>query len=72
MTSIIVPSDEKGVIFDSAVSGVISQSINVDPFAFQDAVMYSHAWSTDADRSHGRLRHFLNCTCSHASSGRAS
>ncbi len=49
MASIIVPSDENGLILDPAVNNIISQAVNVQPFGFEDVIVFSHGWSTNAD-----------------------
>jgi hypothetical protein len=33
------------------MTGVIAQAIAIDPFGFQDAFLYCHGWSNDADRA---------------------
>ncbi len=46
-----IPVNANGLIFDPAMNGVIAQAIAVDPFGFDDVVIYSHGWSNDADRA---------------------
>lgn len=49
MTSLIIPSNENGIVFDQDINGVIREAIAVNPFGFEDVIIYSHGWSTDAD-----------------------
>jgi hypothetical protein len=49
MATLTIPSNENGLALDQAINGVIADAINVDPFGFDDVVIYSHGWSTDAD-----------------------
>jgi hypothetical protein len=46
-----IPINANGLIFDTAMTGVIAQAIAVDPFGFDDVIIYSHGWSNDADRA---------------------
>jgi hypothetical protein len=48
---ITVPINENGVIFDSSMSDVVADAMAPTPFAFEDIYLYSHGWSTDADRA---------------------
>lgn len=48
---ITVPINENGVIFDPAMTGVVADAMAASPFGFEDVYVYSHGWSTDADRA---------------------
>jgi hypothetical protein len=48
---ITIPINENGVIFDSDMDSVVKEAIAVDPFGFEDVYVYSHGWSTDANRA---------------------
>ena len=48
---ITIPINENGVIFDSDMDSVVQEAIAVQPFGFQDVYVYSHGWSTDANRA---------------------
>lgn len=48
---IVVPINENGIIFDSDMTGVVAEAVAPDPFGFEDIYVYSHGWSTDADRA---------------------
>jgi hypothetical protein len=48
---ITVPMNENGMIFDTAMNSVVADAIAPDPFRFEDVYIYSHGWSTDADRA---------------------
>jgi len=48
---ITVPINENGVIFDTDMNSVVQEAIATHPFGFQDVYIYSHGWSTDADRA---------------------
>lgn len=49
MATLIIPSNENGIVLDQEINGVIAQAIDVIPFGFQDVIIYSHGWSTNAD-----------------------
>lgn len=49
MATLIIPSNENGMVFDQAMNGVIAQAVAVVPFGFEDVILYSHGWSTNAD-----------------------
>ena len=44
---ITVPINENGIIFDSDMTGVVKEAVQA-PFEFEDILVYSHGWSTDA------------------------
>lgn len=46
---ITVPVNANGIVYDTAMNGVIVEAMAVTPFGFGDVVIYSHGWSTDAD-----------------------
>jgi Alpha/beta hydrolase of unknown function (DUF900) len=48
---ITVPMNENGMIFDPTMNVVVADAIAPEPFGFQDVYIYSHGWSTDADRA---------------------
>jgi Alpha/beta hydrolase of unknown function (DUF900) len=48
---ITVPINENGVIFDPVMNGVVADAMAPTPFGFEDVYLYSHGWSTDADRA---------------------
>jgi hypothetical protein len=48
---ITIPINENGVIFDTDMDSVVREAIAVDPFGFEDVYVYSHGWSTDANRA---------------------
>lgn len=48
---ITVPVNQNGLIFDSTMNLVVADAVAPTPFAFQDVFLYSHGWSTDADRA---------------------
>jgi hypothetical protein len=48
---ITVPINENGVIFDTDMDNVVQEAIATHPFGFQDVYIYSHGWSTDANRA---------------------
>jgi hypothetical protein len=48
---ITIPINENGVIFDTDMDAVVGEAIAVDPFGFEDVYVYSHGWSTDANRA---------------------
>lgn len=48
---ITVPMNENGMIFDPTMNVVFADAIAPEPFGFQDVYIYSHGWSTDADRA---------------------
>lgn len=51
MAMLTIPSSENGTIFDPSLNGVITASISASPFGFEDVFVYSHGWSTNADRA---------------------
>lgn len=48
---ITVPINENGIIFDTDMNSVVQEAIAVAPFGFEDVYIYSHGWSTDANRA---------------------
>src|ERR1700681_2666854 len=48
---ITIPINENGIIFDTDMDSVVQEAIAVDPFGFEDVYVYSHGWSTDANRA---------------------
>ena len=46
-----IPINENGIIFDTDMDSVVQEAIAVEPFGFQDVYVYSHGWSTDANRA---------------------
>lgn len=48
---ITIPINENGIIFDTDMDSVVQEAIAVQPFGFQDVYVYSHGWSTDANRA---------------------
>jgi len=48
---ITIPINENGIIFDTDMDSVVQEAIAVDPFGFKDVYVYSHGWSTDANRA---------------------
>jgi hypothetical protein len=46
-----IPINENGIIFDTDMDSVVQEAIAVQPFGFQDVYIYSHGWSTDANRA---------------------
>lgn len=51
MATLTVPSDVNGTVFDPILTSVVAGALSADPFGFEDVVIYSHGWSTDADRA---------------------
>lgn len=48
---ITIPINENGIIFDTDMNSVVQEAIDINPFGFRDVYIYSHGWSTDADRA---------------------
>jgi len=48
---ITIPINENGIIFDTDMDSVVQEAIAIQPFGFQDVYVYSHGWSTDANRA---------------------
>lgn len=46
-----IPINENGIIFDTDMDSVVQEAIAVQPFGFDDVYVYSHGWSTDANRA---------------------
>jgi len=46
-----IPINENGIIFDTDMDSVVQEAIAVQPFGFDDVYIYSHGWSTDANRA---------------------
>ena len=55
---ITVPIDENGIIFDSDMNDVVKEAVLADPFRFEDILVYSHGWSTDAYRAMDEYNRF--------------
>jgi len=51
MATLTIPANENGLVLDPAINAVIAEAINADPFGFEDVVIYSHGWSTNADNA---------------------
>jgi hypothetical protein len=51
MATLTIPSNENGLVLDPAINAIIAEAINADPFGFEDVVIYSHGWSTNADNA---------------------
>lgn len=51
MATLTIPSNADGTIFDPSLNAVIGNAIAADPFGFDDVFVYSHGWSTDAERA---------------------
>lgn len=43
--------NENGTVYDPTLNDVIATAISSSPFGFEDVFVYSHGWSTDADRA---------------------
>lgn len=51
MATLTVPSDSNGMLIDQTLVSVVREAIATTPFGFKDVYLYSHGWSTDADRA---------------------
>jgi hypothetical protein len=51
MAMLTIPSNENGTVCDPALNDVIATAISSSPFGFEDVFVYSHGWSTDAERA---------------------
>lgn len=51
MATLTIPSNADGTIFDPSLNTVIANAIAAIPFGFDDVYVYSHGWSTDAERA---------------------
>lgn len=51
MATLTVPSNVDGTVFDPILTAVVSEALASGPLGFEDVVIYSHGWSTDADRA---------------------
>lgn len=51
MATLTIPSNADGTIFDPSLNSVVADAIAADPFGFDDVYVYSHGWSTDAERA---------------------
>jgi hypothetical protein len=51
MAMLTIPSNENGTVYDPTLNDVIVTAISSSPFGFEDVFLYSHGWSTDADRA---------------------
>lgn len=51
MATLTIPSNADGTIFDPSLNSVVANAIAAIPFGFDDVYVYSHGWSTDAERA---------------------
>lgn len=51
MATLTVPSSVNGTVLDPVLTTVVTDALSAAPFGFEDVVIYSHGWSTDADQA---------------------
>jgi hypothetical protein len=51
VATLTVPSNVNGTVFDPILTSVVSSALSSSPFGFEDVIVYSHGWSTDADHA---------------------